>query len=113
MCLPVLRPLPGCPGVECKELPAARAASLTFTGPYDTIWNAHTELAAWVADHGYAQAGPVRETGIVEESDTDDPQEWVTELSVPVSLTFPPGRLASCRTRVPASRDRRRTRPRG
>ena len=85
VCIPVPRRLPGCPGVECKELPAARAASLTFTGPYDTIWNAHAELAAWVTDHGYAQAGPLRETGIVEESDTDDPQEWVTELSIPVA----------------------------
>jgi DNA-binding transcriptional MerR regulator len=85
VCIPVPRPLPGCPGVECKELPAARAASLTFTGPYDIIWNAHAELAAWVTDHGYAQAGPLRETGIVEESDTDDPQEWVTELSIPVA----------------------------
>ena len=85
VCIPVPRPLPGCPGVECKELPAARAASLTFTGPYDIIWNAHAELAAWVGDHGYTQAGPVRETGIVEEGDTDDPQEWVTELSLPVA----------------------------
>ena len=85
VCIPVPGPLPGCPGVECKALPAARAASLTFTGPYDTIWNAHAELAAWVTDHGYAQAGPLRETGIVEESDTDDPQKWVTELSIPVA----------------------------
>jgi DNA-binding transcriptional MerR regulator len=85
VCIPVPRRLPGCPGVECKELPAARAASRTFTGPYDTIWNAHAELAAWVTDHGYTQAGPLRETGIVEESDTDDPREWVTELSIPVA----------------------------
>jgi DNA-binding transcriptional MerR regulator len=85
VCIPVPRPLPGCPGVECKELPAARVASLTFTGPYDIIWNAHAELAAWVGDHGYRRAGPVRETGIVEAGDTDDPREWVTELSVPVA----------------------------
>jgi DNA-binding transcriptional MerR regulator len=84
VCFPVARPLPVRPGLECRELPAALAASLTFTGPYDIIWNAHAELAAWVADHGYVPTGPLRETGIVEADDTDDPQEWVTELSVPV-----------------------------
>jgi effector-binding domain-containing protein len=47
--------------------------------------NVRAELAAWVTDHGYTQAGPLRETGIVEESDTDDPREWVTELSIPVA----------------------------
>jgi DNA-binding transcriptional MerR regulator len=84
VCIAIRRPLPDGPGVVCKELPASRAASLTFFGPYDTIWNAHAELAAWVAEHGYTAAGPVRETGIVEASETDDPMQWVTELSVPV-----------------------------
>jgi DNA-binding transcriptional MerR regulator len=84
VCIPVGRALPEAPGVVCRELPASRAASLTFVGPYDTIWNAHAELTAWIADHGYVRAGPVRETGVVDASDTDDPTEWVTELSVPV-----------------------------
>jgi DNA-binding transcriptional MerR regulator len=85
VCLPIARPLPGAPGVQCKELPAGRAACITFTGPYDIIWNAHAELSAWVGDHGYTQTGPVRETGIVEADDTDDPREWVTELSLPIA----------------------------
>jgi effector-binding domain-containing protein len=85
VCIPVPRPLQVCPGVECRELPAARVASVTFCGPYDTIWNAHAELLAWVADQGLTPAGPVRETGIVEMSDTDDPRDWVTELSIPVA----------------------------
>jgi DNA-binding transcriptional MerR regulator len=84
VCLQIPRPLPACEGVECKELPAARAAALVFTGSYDTIWNAHAELAAWVGEHGYTQAGPVRETGLVEVSDSDDARDWVTEISVPV-----------------------------
>lgn len=84
VCIPVPRPLPVCPGVECKELPAARVAFITFRGPYDTIWNAHVELLAWVAEHGYGTAGPLREVGIVGDADTDDPREWVTELAVPI-----------------------------
>jgi DNA-binding transcriptional MerR regulator/DNA gyrase inhibitor GyrI len=95
VCIPVRRPLPGGQGVVCRELPACRVASLTFCGPYDTIWNAHAELAAWVADNGYRPAGPVRETGVVEASETDDPMQWVTEVSVPV--------VAAGTSRPPAS----------
>jgi len=85
VCIPVPRPLDGGPGVECKELPPARVACLTFRGPYDTIWNAHVELLAWVAEHGYVAAGPERETGIVNDADSADPRDWVTELTVPLA----------------------------
>ena len=85
VCIRVPRPLPGCPGVECKELPDARVAFITFHGPYDTIWNAHVELLAWVQEHGYRAAGPVREVGIVKISEAQDPREWVTELAVPIA----------------------------
>jgi DNA-binding transcriptional MerR regulator len=89
VCIAIGRALPDGPGVACRELPASRAASLTFIGPYDTIWNAHAELASWVDENGYRPAGPVRETGITNADETDDQMKWVTELSVPV---------AECRT---------------
>jgi DNA-binding transcriptional MerR regulator len=85
VCIPVSHPLPECPGVQCKELPDERVAFITFRGPYDTIWNAHVELLAWVTEHGYRIAGPVREIGIVIDSDTADAQKWVTELALPIA----------------------------
>jgi DNA-binding transcriptional MerR regulator len=85
VCIRVPRPLPECPGVQCRELPAARVAFITFRGPYDTIWNAHVELLAWVEEHGCHAVGPLREVGIVEISDTRDPRKWVTELALPIS----------------------------
>jgi DNA-binding transcriptional MerR regulator len=85
VCFPVAHRLHGGAGVTCKELPAATVAFTTFTGPYDTIWNAYVELHAWVSEHGYTAAGPARETGIVTDDDTDDPRAWVTELAVPVT----------------------------
>ena len=85
VCFPVARRLPAAAGVACRELPAGRVAFTIFKGPYDTIWNAYVELHAWIAEHGYAMAGPVRETGILTDDDTDDPREWVTELAVPVA----------------------------
>ena len=85
VCLPVPRELPRGPGVECKLLPAALVASTTFRGPYDTIWNAYVELRAWVAERGHEVIGPLRETGVVNDADTDDPREWVTELAAPIA----------------------------
>ena len=85
VCFPVAAPLPEGEGVGCKELPAARVAFTTFLGPYDTIWNAHVELQAWVVEHGYTVTGPARETGLVAVEDDADPRVWVTELSVPVA----------------------------
>jgi DNA-binding transcriptional MerR regulator/effector-binding domain-containing protein len=85
VCIPVSHRLPDGAGVECRELPAERLAFITFRGPYDTIWNAHVELLAWIAEHGYRAAGPVREVGIVVDADTDDPREWVTELAIPIA----------------------------
>ena len=93
--LPRRARLPRAAGVTCKELPAARVAFTTFHGPYDTIWNAYVELQAWVVEHGYKAAGPLRETGLVTDDDDVDPRDWVTELSVPVAprwrlLDLPP-----------------------
>ena len=90
VCFPVEAPLPEREGVVCKELPAARVAFTTFFGPYDTIWNAHVELQAWLVEHGFQAAGPLRETGLVAEDDDVDPRDWVTELSVPVSPPLRP-----------------------
>jgi DNA-binding transcriptional MerR regulator/DNA gyrase inhibitor GyrI len=85
VCIPVARPLPQCPGVGCKRLPATRVAFVTFHGSYDTVWNAYVELQAWIVDHGYVITGPFREIGIVVAADTDDPREWVTELAIPIA----------------------------
>jgi DNA-binding transcriptional MerR regulator/effector-binding domain-containing protein len=84
VCFPVAAPVPETADVVCRELPAARVAFTTFMGPYDTIWNAHVELQAWVIEHGYQATGPLREKAIVGEEDDADPRAWVTELSVPV-----------------------------
>jgi DNA-binding transcriptional MerR regulator len=84
VCFPVAAPLPEGEGVVSKTLPAARVAYTDFLGPYDTIWNAHVELQAWIGEHGYVAVGPLRETGVVAAEDGADPRDWVTELAVPV-----------------------------
>ena len=72
---------PGTAGVDLQGA-ARRPASPSppSRGPYDTIWNAHVELHAWVAEHGYARRDPCARPAWSTDDDTDDPRDWVTEL---------------------------------
>lgn len=84
VCFPVAGPVPDGDNVRCRELPAESLACTTHAGAYDTIWNAYAELTVWLADNGYRVTGPLREVGLVDETDTADPAEWVTEICYPV-----------------------------
>ncbi len=113
VCIPVPRRLPGCPGVECKELPAARAASLTFTGPYDTIWNAHAELRG-VGHRPRLRAGrPAAGDGHRGGVGHRRPAGVGDGAVGPASLDLPPWETCILPDTGPDQRDRRRTRPRG
>jgi DNA-binding transcriptional MerR regulator len=85
VCVPVAAPVPDGDGVRCRELPAARFVCTMHAGAYDTIWSAYAELTAWVADHGYRVTGPLREVGLVDDTDTADSTRWVTEICFPIA----------------------------
>ena len=69
---------------EFQSLPAVTFASATFRGPYDKICAANAAVAAWVRDNGYAFDGPAFNIYHVNPSETDDPEEYVTEVCYPV-----------------------------
>ena len=86
MCVPV-------PELEAApegtwELPGGTGAQTVHRGPcfdeWDDLWAAHTTLAAWICRHGYEVAGPLREVYLVDERDTADPAQYVTQLTWPV-----------------------------
>lgn len=70
--------------VRFRTLPAVTFASATFRGPYDKICAANAAVAAWVRDNGYAFDGPAFNIYHVNPSETDDPEEYVTEVCYPV-----------------------------
>ncbi len=70
--------------VRFRTLPAVTFASATFRGPYDKIRAANAAVAAWVRDNGYAFDGPAFNIYHVNPSETDDPEEYVTEVCYPV-----------------------------
>jgi DNA-binding transcriptional MerR regulator len=65
------------------------AATLRWQGPYDGGYQATTEkLAAWMEANGYAFAGPVRGCSIHTPADQSDPNNYLTELQIPVRKKY-------------------------
>lgn len=82
---PVLGTLPEAGEIRAYDLPAvARMACTVHRGPFATIPEAYARLLDWMAQNGYPAKGPLRE--IYHKGDwlTDDPQEYVTELQIPI-----------------------------
>ena len=67
---------------------------LVHTGDYDTIGDTYRTLGAWVARHAEHAGERVREWYVIGPLDTDDPSEYRTEISWPIT-TRPSDRGAS------------------
>lgn len=68
-----------------KELDAIPlAATIRFSGPYEGYSEAMGKLAAWVEQNGYTFDGSVRGFAVASPSDVSSPEDYVTELQVPV-----------------------------
>ncbi len=70
------------PGLEVVDLPAATAVCGVHLGPMSRIGESWQAMHRWLVDNNYDYAGPCRELYIRAES--DDQQDWVTELQQPV-----------------------------
>jgi len=72
-------------GVTYRELDAIPlAATLRFEGPYEQYSAVMAELGAWMEQNSYTFAGPVRGCSIRSPQDQSDPQNYLTEIQVPV-----------------------------
>lgn len=72
-------------GFVYRELDSVKlAATLRFAGPYEQYSAVMQTLADWMESNGYAFAGPVRGAAIRTPQDQSDPQNYLTELQVPV-----------------------------
>jgi DNA-binding transcriptional MerR regulator len=82
VCLPAGRAVAeACGG---RLLSGAQAMRTLYRGPWDDIWQEYAAMLAYIARSEYEVCGPVRETYVVDERDTDDPQRYVTEIAWPV-----------------------------
>jgi effector-binding domain-containing protein len=65
------------------EVPAA--ACLMHRGPYSRLGESYNELFTWIEKNGYTAVGHPRESYIDGIWNRDDPEEWLTEIQVPVT----------------------------
>jgi effector-binding domain-containing protein len=70
--------------VEPYTVPAADLAVTVHNGSHANVDQTYGALATYVAEHGLALAGPVRETYVVGPHDTADARRWRTEICWPI-----------------------------
>ncbi|WP_085834299.1 MerR family transcriptional regulator [Clostridium merdae] len=70
--------------VVFKTVPAMEFASATFQGGYEQIREVNQEVANWIRDNGYDFAGPMFSIYHVSPSESQNPDEWITEMCFPI-----------------------------
>ncbi|MGB3944444.1 MAG: GyrI-like domain-containing protein [Methanothrix sp.] len=83
--MPVAAKTPGVAegGAAVEVLPEAEVAYLTVTGSYTNLEEAYSQLFGWVFQNGYQPKDAAREI-YLKWGETMSPEEWVTEIQVPV-----------------------------
>lgn len=83
-----------CEAVECmkldfddvyfKKIEAVSAASVMHKGGYDSLSKAYAYLMKWIEDNGYEIIQKPRENYIDGIWNKESPEEWLTEIQIPV-----------------------------
>ncbi|MBR5349091.1 MAG: MerR family transcriptional regulator [Lachnospiraceae bacterium] len=71
--------------VKFKTLPAVKVASCVVKGSYDQMGDAYAAVAAWIRANGYEMNGPMFNIYHVSPAQTQNPDEYVTEVCFPVA----------------------------
>jgi DNA-binding transcriptional MerR regulator len=92
--VPLTRPIPNAGRIESRRLPTIRAATIIVRGGYDRLGGARQTLDRWIDAAGLRQAGPTRVVYLQYGAARDlripsgyvvlEPEDYVTELQVPV-----------------------------
>ena len=70
--------------VKFKTLPAVKVASCIIKGSYDQMGEATATVVSWVEQNGYKPNGPMFNIYHVSPAQTQNPDEYVTEVCFPV-----------------------------
>ena len=71
-------------GVFRRELPGGSFAYTIHIGPYRSIGAAYDALYAWVEEEGHRRTGPPREIYLVGPGAGVKPEDYRTEIEVPI-----------------------------
>lgn len=71
--------------IKVKELDGIEhMATVVYKGPYFRVYKAYNAISKWIEENDYEIDGPVREVYIKGKGDTDDENEFVSEIQFPV-----------------------------
>ena len=70
--------------VKFKTLPAITVASATFQGSYEQITDVYAAVISWTEENGYECTAPMFNIYHVSPHETQNPDEFVTEVCYPV-----------------------------
>ena len=70
--------------VKFQTLPEVTVASCTYRGSYAQITDVYAAVIAWMEGNGYEPAGPMFNIYHVSPHETQNPEEFVTEICYPV-----------------------------
>ncbi len=70
--------------VKFRTLPEVTVASCTYKGGYTLITDVYAAVVAWIEANGYEPGGPMFNIYHVSPHETQDPEEFVTEVCYPV-----------------------------
>lgn len=71
-------------GIERGELPGGAVAYAVHTGSYASIGETYAALFDWIEKHGHRRLGPAREIYLVGPGQGAAPDEYRTEIDVPI-----------------------------
>ncbi|HAH17669.1 MAG TPA: MerR family transcriptional regulator [Eubacterium sp.] len=70
--------------VKFKTLPSVKVASCVVKGGYEQMADAYATVISWINSNGYKNNGPMFNIYIVSPAQTQNPDEYVTEICFPV-----------------------------
>ncbi len=70
--------------VTFRVLPPVTVASATYRGSYDQIGEVYAAIYAWAESNGYRAGGPMMNIYHVSPHETENPDEFVTEVCLPI-----------------------------
>jgi len=72
--------------ITASEIPAGKAATCLYTGPYNEVEPAYNALSQWIKDNGYKATGVTYEM-YLNDPDTTPPQELKTQIAFLLKTT--------------------------
>jgi effector-binding domain-containing protein len=80
---PTVAELSGEGEIRAGELPAGKALTATYTGPYETMQAAYEDIEAWAREHNLQRSGVVYEF-YHNDPTTTPPEQLITEIVFPL-----------------------------